>query len=121
MNTSSAPLPITQSQTSNTPPMNFAYNSTAPSTDEQIRNPTSSLTKITNHPNNPPGVVILHHQNSTNYVLSDYCFPVSESLYNTTNQCKFNCDCVVSKTKVFMEGEKITHLSETVFSSSTTP
>ena len=130
-NTPLAPQPITQSQTSNTTPTNIPYNSTAISTDELILNPTSPLTKITNQPNNPPSVpnnppsvVILHHQNTTKYVLSDYCFPVSESLYNTntTNQCKFsNRDCVVSKTKVFIEGKKIPHLSETVFSSGATP
>lgn len=63
--------------------------------------------------------VLVHHQDKCNYILSQYCLPVSTSNNPIPKLCKFgDRECVVMKSQLLSTGTKIEQLSETTFSPS---
>ena len=82
-------------------------------------NPTENETTSTSYGaqiRNLPGVVLMHHDNCSNYVLEEYCRPVSDTF--TSNEelsCKYSRHCIVLKTKILSHGEALPSLSKTAY------
>ena len=125
--TNSIPAPITQEDKPQQPPLpqSTTINSPPLSTNNQCNsttNPTSQIQGIPQpsnkniQPNNIPGVVNLHHQESSNLILESYCLPVSDTFSTSLNKCKYNPrECVVAKTNLLYKGQNIASISPTVF------
>jgi hypothetical protein len=108
--------PVSQSQTYDDSASHPNNDSTCNRPVLQIpRPPTINPTNIsTSHPSD---LVLLHHEDKVNYVLDQYCQPVSCTFTAPQEFCKFNRDCIVQKSKILYKGDNITTLSPTVFSS----
>ena len=51
--------------------------------------------------------VLLYHDQQINYVLEDYCQPVSYSFDQANDFCNFSRNCIVSKSKVLLKGSVV--------------
>lgn len=111
------PVSITQSQTNSS----SSSQPTHTSRNTSIHNERPNLQTL--QPTNnkeitpPPGFIILHHDDTTNAVLDAYCSPVNETFTESVEQCKFKRDCIVLRTKLFMEGQHQSHISPSVYGS----
>ena len=102
---------VSQSQHNNPPSSVVTYHiSTTPPADYE-RSTTNNDTVF----QNLPGLVVVHHEDSTNYVLDQYCCPVEETFVSPKEVCKYNRQCVVAKSKVLIQGENLPNLSPTVY------
>lgn len=107
------PVSISQTQTN----YSSSSESTHTSRNTTTHNERPNLQTVQSNNTPPPGIILLHHQDTSNYVLDAYCSPVNESFIKSIEQCKFNRDCLVSRTKLFMEGQHKSHISPTVYGS----
>ena len=115
------PVSITQTQTNYSSSSDSTHASRNTTTHNERPNlQTTQSNKSPLYNTNPPGIVLLHHQESRNYVRDAYCSPVTDDINKSLDQCKFNRDCLVSRTKLFTEGQPKSHLSSTVYGSSNT-
>ena len=107
--------PLSQA-TENNDAHSLSINSSTPSTNINQHQLESFATTNGTLFQTPPGLVLLHHDQTKNFVLGKYCRPTNDSFAPTTEYtCKFNRDCVVNKSKVLFEGEKMSSISPTVF------
>ena len=118
------PVAITQTQEETTPPhpptfqqVTLNYNNSNTNTDI---NPTSPPKNNSSYAPNESGLITLHHKGKTNFVLEQYCLPISDTTWTPDEKCKFNRDCILTKTKLVYNHEDNTpSLSRTVFSNCT--
>ena len=107
--------PLTQPTTINLPPSSTINQCTSttnqPSQIERVPQPKNNSIQ----PNNIPGIVTLHHQESSNFILESYCSPVSDTFSTSLNKCKYNHECVVAKTNLLYKGQNISSISPTVY------
>ena len=68
--------------------------------------------------NNLPGLVRLYHNETSNYMLEQYCRPVVDTFLSTEGNCKFHRNCIVSKLKLVNDGVNMRELSPTVYQKS---
>ena len=83
---------------------------------EPIRSPIVSETKNTPKKTSP-ALVEVHHIGLKNYILEPYCRPVLDSGSSKQPTCKYGRACIVNKSKIFVHGDHLPHLSSTVFQS----
>jgi hypothetical protein len=114
---------VSQSQLSR-----LTYNSLQPEVDgsqittenNHISQNITSFTSTTQPPSccHTPGVLLLSHQDIKNYVLEAYCTPLvpdSANVCQPVPTCKFTRECVISRSKVYVHGERLPSISPTVF------
>ena len=94
---------VFQSQNMHLPSSVLTYNSTRNTTELEVSN------------TNPPGLTRLHHDNTCNYVIEQYCHHITDTIQLSTEKCKFNRHCIVTKTKITNKGENLIDLSPTVY------
>lgn len=115
---------VSQSQTTipetfNSENRNSSITTTTPSLHGQqcTNNPIREFTALP--PSQKVGLVSLYHNATANYVLEDYCFPVSDTFADINQlKCKFNLGCIVAKLKLITLGERQSSISDTVFTTS---
>ena len=106
---------ITQSQHSNRPSSATYPIASSPNTKDE--DDESSSTSSTYHNTSTPlGLIRLHHEESSNYVLEPYCRPISDTFTPPKNMsCKYTRQCIVLKSKVLSLGDPLPSLSETAY------
>ena len=103
---------VSQSQHTNPPPSSVVTYTISTTPPADYTPDTSTNNTIFR---NPPGLVVVHHEESTNYLLDQYCCPVDETFTSPEEVCKFNRQCIVAKTKLLLNGENLPNLSPTVY------
>ena len=118
--TNANPIIVSQSQTTLLPTSSAVRTSSLSHSNDISHQSLSTLppTTQTTH-NSTPGVVLLHHEDTKNYVLETYCSPINGSYTDSVpapqHVCNFIRECVITKTKIFSCGVKLPNLSATVF------
>jgi hypothetical protein len=124
------PLPnavITQSQTTVNSTVESNNNlpltqTELPSTTQQPNNTSPPVTNNSdcNNNNSLPveTAILLHHENRSHYVLSQYCLPVEESTdQSSADICKFGDRlCLIKRYNILSTGQNLSSLSSTVYS-----
>ena len=113
--------PVVVSQSQNTPTQSFSSSSlsspyTSSNNISQLK-PSSTPISLSTTPNTL-GVVLLHHNQKKHYVLEPYCIPINtdtEVVSTSQYVCKHTRECVINRTKIYLNGERMPHVSPTVF------
>lgn len=115
------PVAISQSQEQTSlppPPSQRVTNNETNTNHNSDIHPTSPPPNSSNAPNDS-GLVTLYHKGSINFVLDQYCLPTTDTTWAHDNKCKFNRDCILTKTKLSNHVETNTVVSPTVFTNCT--
>ena len=83
---------VSQSQISIPPSIEKRYHSNRDNDNDLSESDSSlSLNNTANHnPRKIPGLVLLYHEHTENYLLQPYCLPVSTTFSTSQDICKFN-------------------------------
>ena len=69
----------------------------------------------------PPGLIRIHNQTTSHYIIDKYCHPVSDTFTSSSEPCKFKRNCIVFKTKIIKVGDNLPNVSPTVFKNNSLP
>ena len=106
---------ISQSQHSS-PPYSTTHTNQSSINPEDEDDESTNTTSTTHHTSNPIGLIRLHHEQSSNYVLEPYCRPISDTFNPPKHiSCKYTRQCIVLKSKVISLGDPLPLMSETVY------
>ena len=107
----SQPLPTTTAPTVSTTSVNLPTYTISQVSTASPNYPSNDVVALPNQNK----LVQVHHQNEIQYVMEDYCKPISESFIDPQESCKFKKDCIVSKNKVLSKGTLSHSIPPTVF------
>ena len=108
-------IPLSQPQT-NTTPINISNSFVPLSLVPTTSNLAQSHTGTTYHRLPPKNKFErVFHEQDVNYIMTEYCLPISESFTCDQDICNFKRDCIVSKKKILTKGSLLTSLSPTVY------
>ena len=110
------PVAISQSQEQTSlppPPSQRVTNNETNTNHNSDIHPTSPPPNSSNAQNDS-GLVTLYHKGSINFVLDQYCLPTTDTTWAHDDKCKFNRDCILTKTKLSNHVETNTVVSPTV-------
>ena len=99
---------------------NYNFTSSISQTDNvSVSNTTNSESNSYNHHGfkQPSDLISVHHNNTVSYVLNAYCLPISDTFNSSLDTCKYNRNCVVSRSKIITNGKLLRSMSPTTFSS----